>query len=535
MILMSNRVLIPCGTSPNFYLSCEQVMGLAPYGQRESDRFEHERFFIHGRLYDGSIEMDTGRMMGMNHVSKSIADCDDTCEGKRLRRYFEHLAHNMQRDLEVIASDFISNLLDQTGERNLVLAGGVALNSTMNGILASMEKVDKVYVPPYPGDEGIAVGCAYFGLLFSALSKGRRIQQKPITAMPYLGKRYSREDIMKAMRCFSPWLQFREGNSVQEAASELTRGKVVAWFCGRSEFGPRALGNRSILADPRGEHMVNHLNKVVKRRESFRPFAPTVMAEHASQWFEQAHQESSPFMSMTKKARQQHLIPAVVHVDGTSRLQTLTKRQNPEFYSLIESFYKATGVPMVLNTSFNTAGEPIVESPTDAIKTFLRTYGIDILVFPGFVVTKKADMHFDFSRRVTSACSGFRSECIQDVCGDSLRTCITVFGRNVSNDLTCGLTHQEETIELIDGLQLDILQIIHANETCTVGEICKEITTEETGYDTDCEQGPSVSSIFLRIEDLFHKQLIYERGPTTRGPSALGSLDLSSGMFKEAD
>lgn len=510
-------------------------MGLAPYGQKESDYFEDKRLFIHGHLYDGSIEMDTGRMIGMTHSSKSMADCDDTSEGKRLRHYFEQLAHRMQRDLEVTVADFISNLIDQTGEQNLILAGGVALNSTMNGILSSMEKVGRVYVPPYPGDEGIAVGCAYFGLLFSSLSKGMRLQQTPLVAMPYLGKRYSREEFITAMRCFSPWLQFRLGNSTEEAASELTRGKVVAWFHGRSEFGPRALGNRSLLADPREENMIDHLNKMVKRRESFRPFAPTVMAEYASQWFEHGHQEASPFMSMTKRARQQHLIPAVVHIDGTSRLQTLTEEQNPEFYSLIENFYKRTGIPMVLNTSFNTAGEPIVESPADAIKAFLRTAGIDSLVFPGFVATKREDVQFDFSQRVTSACSGFRSEHVQGTCGESLRTCITVYSRTFANDIPYNSILDEETIELVDGLQLEILETIYAYGTCTVAEICEEVSQEETDHDMDGVQGPPMSDILSRIKDLFHKQLIYETNPAIEGISEPVALDSSSGAFKAAE
>lgn len=178
---------------------------------------------------------------------------------------------------------------------------------------------------------------------------------------------------------------------VTDTATALSSGQTVAWFQGRAEVGPRALGCRSLLADPRNVDMIDHLNRV-KGREAFRPFAPSVLAEHASEWFDNLSPDGSPFMSLTVPAKpeKRDVIPAVCHVDGTARLQTLSESDNPWYHRLISAFFRLTGVPMVLNTSFNIKGEPIVESPEDAIKSFLATAGgLDRLVMGRFVITAR--------------------------------------------------------------------------------------------------------------------------------------------------
>lgn len=204
---------------------------------------------------------------------------------------------------------------------------------------------------------------------------------------PFLGKDYSSE-IMSVISSYREQLSYECCTDVcQDAASAIAEGRIVGWFQGRSECGPRSLGNRSILADPRNPGMKNYLNKKVKFREEFRPFAPSVLWEHQKEYFDL--DIPSPYMLMVADILhdKQSIIPAVTHVDGTGRLQTVMKDINPLFYQLIEKFYKITGVPIVLNTSFNVKGEPIVETPQDAIKCFLST-GIDVVYMHDYCLKK---------------------------------------------------------------------------------------------------------------------------------------------------
>ena len=205
---------------------------------------------------------------------------------------------------------------------------------------------------------------------------------------PYLGKEYSREEIETTLLSYEGKIQVETCADVfSKAATSIAAGKIVGWFQGRSECGPRALGNRSILADPRDPGMKDHLNAKVKFREAFRPFAPSVIWERQQEYFDL--DIPSPYMLMVSDIleEKQHLIPSVTHVDGTGRLQTVMKELNPTFYKLIERFNEITGVPIVLNTSFNIRGEPIVETPDDAIHCFLGT-GIDELYISNFYIQK---------------------------------------------------------------------------------------------------------------------------------------------------
>jgi carbamoyltransferase len=255
-----------------------------------------------------------------------------------------------------------------------------------NGRIVREAGFDKVWIQPAAGDDGIAIGCAYYGHL--AILKNQR---SFVMNHAYLGMQYKHEEVHAAANKRLVRLQTMSTpsqNICGEAAKLLSEGHVLGWFQGRSEFGPRALGDRSIIADPRKAEMKDKLNKRVKHRQAFRPFAPIVLAERANEVFE--GDEESPFMLLVKRVRPQwqDKVPAIVHVDGTARVQTVRQDHNERLYALLKEFASITGVPVLLNTSFNVKGEPIVETPDDAIKCFLAT-GMDYLVLHDMLIAKK--------------------------------------------------------------------------------------------------------------------------------------------------
>jgi carbamoyltransferase len=267
---------------------------------------------------------------------------------------------------------------------NLCIAGGVALNCVSNDVVRKSGEFANIFIPSAPHDAGTAIG--------AAMAAHGATQKKPLQrgySTPYLGPSFKRGDILAAVE--SAGLNARRSKSpARDAADMIADGKIVAWFQGRMEFGPRALGNRSLLADPRRPEMRNILNQKVKHREDFRPFAPSVMAEHADEWFEVgAHSTSHAFMLFAPdvKPEQRDRIPAVVHKDGTARVQLVSRKSNPRFHELISAFFAKTGVPLVVNTSFNDS-EPIVCTPTDAIVTF-RKSGIDALFMDDMVLVAR--------------------------------------------------------------------------------------------------------------------------------------------------
>ena len=317
------------------------------------------------------------------------------------------LASRVQSDLEAVAMDFVRHFKEETGESNLCLAGGVALNSVLNGRLSRELDFEKTFIPPYPGDDGVAVGCCAYGLYGGSSSSHGDDEQSKLWSRPlspYQGPLYTANDIEEAIEWAAPWLDVEvvEDETARNEAivEELVSGGVVSIYDGRSEMGPRALGHRSILADPRKKGLVRFINEFVKKRESFRPFAPSCLAEEAGGWFDLGQHASdvgfnvSPYMSITAQVREgkRDLIPAVTHVDGSSRLQTVTPEAEPAYHRLISAFFKATGVPMVLNTSFNTLkSEPITETPRNAIRTFLSSMGsIEMLVIGDRIIKRKA-------------------------------------------------------------------------------------------------------------------------------------------------
>lgn len=285
-----------------------------------------------------------------------------------------NVASSMQRRLEEVELSMLRSLHERTGEKAVCLAGGVALNCVVNGRIRTETGFGELFVQPAAYDGGTSLGAACF--VYHQLIGGPRAH---VMEHAYLGPEYGEGECRRALRQAGlPYQRLDDDDLVDRTATALAGGRIVGWFQGRMEFGPRALGNRSILADPRRAEMTDLLNARVKHRESFRPFAPAVLQDVTGEWFEEAY--PSPFMllayGVAKNRRDD--IPAATHVDGTGRVQTVRRDQNPRFYELIESFGQRTGVPVLLNTSFNDS-EPICCTPEEAVETFVRG-GMDVLV-----------------------------------------------------------------------------------------------------------------------------------------------------------
>jgi len=347
-----------------------KVMGLAPYGVPE---FPTSDFF----------EIASGRF----HFK-------DTVPG-RFRHYerwptrtgeYERLAASVQAALEDALLYLVQHIRKLCRSDNLCYAGGVALNSVANERIIRESGFRNVYIMPAAEDSGTALGAAYHGLwqLTQNNSQRRLLHDAP-------GQTYSSVDVATALNNTPDLNVLYSTDVISDTVDLLSDGKIIGWFDGGSELGPRALGQRSILCDPRRPDARETLNRRVKMREAFRPFAPAVLLEEASNWFDFAGSSlESAFMLRVIDVRREKRdeVPAIVHVDGTGRLQTLTRENNGRFYELVRKFYEKTGVPILLNTSFNRMGEPIVETPGDAIQCLLAT-GLDCCVFEDRIVFKK--------------------------------------------------------------------------------------------------------------------------------------------------
>jgi len=299
----------------------------------------------------------------------------------------KNLACSLQARLEEVYLGMLERLQQETGMKSVCLAGGVAFNCVANGKIPASTGFENVYVHPAAGDAGLAVGAAQF-VWHQALGNPRAFAMEHA----YWGPEFSRDQIRAAIQASRMGEngcavgELPEEDLLRRAAAIIADGKILGWFQGRAEWGPRALGNRSIVADPRRKEMKEILNRRIKHREIFRPFAPSILAERTGEWFEQAH--PSPFMTMAYavKREKREQIPAPTHVDGTGRLQTVTRTANPRYWKLIGEFERQAGVPVVLNTSFND-NEPIVCKPEEAIDCFERTQ-MDALVLGDFLITR---------------------------------------------------------------------------------------------------------------------------------------------------
>jgi carbamoyltransferase len=355
---------------------CGELMGLAPYGRPE--QVKHLLDLADGILQVPRWTADFKQPYVMGHGS---------WEASPAMPHWEDLAWRVQDDTENVLLTRARWLRETTGFKNLCMAGGVALNCVANGRIAREAGFENVWIQPAAGDDGIAIGCAYYGYL-EILGQSRSF----VMDHSYIGRNYSDRDIENATSQLLVRIQTTTtvaADICRETAKLLAAQRVIGWFQGASEFGPRALGNRSLLADPREAGMKDILNSRVKHRQAFRPFAPIVLAERGQEVFE--GEEDSPFMLIAKRVRPEwrDRIPAVVHVDGTARVQTVKEAANPMLYRLLREFEALTGVPVLINTSFNVKGEPIVETPEDAMVCFLTT-GIDHLVLHDRLISKNA-------------------------------------------------------------------------------------------------------------------------------------------------
>ena len=380
-----------------------KVMGLAAYGQAEQLEAFREMVRADGDGFRLGLDYFTHHRSG---PEMSWADADKTpTMGKMFSEAMErrlgprrnpeepleqrhrNLASALQARLEEVYLGMLEKLRARTGLKAVCLAGGVAFNCVANGKIFDRTGFEQVYVHPAAGDGGLAVGAAFF-VWHQILGKPRSF----LMDHAYWGPGYTRDETCRAIDRNglrqNGWRvdELAEDNLIERTARIVADGKILGWFQGRAEWGPRALGNRSIVADPRRPEMKEILNQRIKHREIFRPFAPSILSESTGEWFEKSH--PSPFMTLAYSVRpeKREKIPAPTHVDGTGRLQTVTRDANPRYWSLIKAFEQLTGVPVVLNTSFND-NEPIVCRPEEALDCFKRTQ-MDALVLGDFLITR---------------------------------------------------------------------------------------------------------------------------------------------------
>ena len=321
-----------------------------------------------------------------NFFSKKFTDLlgSPRKANEKITTRHRQIASSMQRHFEKIVLRMLEVLKKKTKKNNLVLGGGAAMNCVFNGKLDDLKVFKDSHISYAPDDSGVSIGAA---LLSNYLFKKRNYSPKEINHC-YYGPDYSNNEIKNILKQLKITYQFKK-NVEKYTAEMLARGSLIGWFQGKMEFGHRALGNRSIIADPRNKRVKDIVNKAVKYRESFRPFAPAVLKEFQHQVMEIPKNRNVYFMERAYKFKKKWIkkIPGVVHHDQTGRIQTVSKKVNPRFHNLIENFNKITDVPVILNTSFNLNGEPIVMTPIDAIKTFYSC-GLDILIIGNFIIKK---------------------------------------------------------------------------------------------------------------------------------------------------
>lgn len=375
-----------CGFRPNYDEG--KTMGLAPLGNAE--RFIDDARKTVSISDTGQIEVDlryfSYQYWGYQRCAPLFHDVFGTPRKHdgEFEKHHQDVAAAFQQVLEECALKIANILKSRTGSSHLVIAGGVALNSVMNGRLLREAGFDDVYIMPAAGDNGTSIGAAY--TLYHLQLKQPRTE---VHDNPFVGNDYDDATIEALLKKFK--LDYKTSQNIAEDTAELlSNGKIVGWFQGRMEIGPRALGARSILANPAYPSMKDKINAEVKFREAYRPFAPSSTVESCKDFFD--IDVEAPFMLKVCQVRKdkQALLPAITHVDGSARLQTVSKHTNPLYHSLISELGKRTGVPVVLNTSFNIQGEPVVESPRDAIRCFYST-GLDVLTIGNYLVFKKGE------------------------------------------------------------------------------------------------------------------------------------------------
>ena len=391
-----------------------KMMGLAPYGEP----IFREKILknLVDVKEDGSFHLDqsyfnyaTGLTMTNTKFSNLFGANPRISENENLTQFHMDMAASIQSVTEEIMIKISRSLKKEFNIPNLCLAGGVALNCVANGKILKEKIFDNIWVQPAAGDAGGSLGAA-LALWYDNKKNIRIINKDDSMNGSYLGPEYSFDEIKKNLeKIGSKYIIFQEDELLDQVANDLSEGKIIGWFQGRMEFGPRSLGARSILADPRSKNMQKNLNLKIKFRESFRPFAPSVLKEDVQSWFN--FNQESPYMLMVTSVNKDKVfkmtdeqkrlfginklnvsrseIPAVTHVDYTARIQTVTEARNKIYYKLINKFKAKTGCPVLVNTSFNIRGEPIVNTPEDAFRCFMGT-DIDRLIIGNFYL-KKSD------------------------------------------------------------------------------------------------------------------------------------------------
>tara|TARA_B100000579_G_C22818968_1_gene849497 strand:- start:273 stop:2111 length:1839 start_codon:yes stop_codon:yes gene_type:complete len=390
-----------------------KVMGLAPYGEPKYknlilnnliDLKEDGTFRLNMKYFDYA----TGLKMTNKYFSSLFGYPARNPKKDNITQFHMDIASSIQSVTEEIVLRLAKSLAKEFGSKNLCMAGGVALNCVANGKILKEKIFDNIWVQPAAGDAGGALGAA-LALWHQELDKERTIIKPDAMQGSYLGPSYSDSEIENDLKKLGAnYDKHPENNLLEITAKELSKGKTVGWFQGRMEFGPRALGSRSILADPRSEKMQKNLNLKVKFRESFRPFAPSINREELSKWFEidtdspymlfvanvnktirkEMSEEEKKLFGIEKLNIKRSEIPAVTHIDYSARIQTVHEETNPKYYKLINNFKQITNCPILVNTSFNIRGEPIVCSVEDAYKCFMGT-DLDILVCESFILYKE--------------------------------------------------------------------------------------------------------------------------------------------------
>lgn len=378
------------------YKFAGKLMGLSAYGYKR-DKYKDIKLFELGengyvkcllpdidRIHSPKMVEDWFREHGLDIKAQQPNEpiTEDT----------EDVSFLVQRELDRALVHKVKYLIKKTGIKNLCISGGVGLNAVSNRAILDNTEIENIFIQPASGDSGQCLGNAYFGILEEDASN---LKRNPISV--YQGRKYTDEEIESALKSKNESIKFKKlrFEEISElAAKKIAENKVIAWFQGKSEMGPRALGNRSILANPANKDMKGIINARVKHRESFRPFAPSVLEEKASEWFD--IDIPAPYMIMNAQVKQPEKIPSVTHKDNSARLQTVNHAQNEKYYSLISDVYKITGIPIVLNTSFND-NEAIVETPEDAVKTFLRT-NINYLFLGNYFVEKEEAIQEEWVR-----------------------------------------------------------------------------------------------------------------------------------------
>ena len=365
------------------HYDASKTMGLAAYGNPAVYREKFQSILRSERENFGVAQ----GLLGMTPESQDKVEAlfgpprheDDPFEERH-----GDIAAALQEATDAAVMALVRRIKRLVPSENLCLSGGVGLNCVANEVIQKSGEFANLFIPSAPHDAGTAIGAAFA----VHVDTQKKLPQRGYST-PYLGPSFSKREIQAAIKA-SGLTARRSKSPARDAAKMIADGKIVAWFQGRMEFGPRALGNRSLLADPRRPEMRDILNQKVKHREDFRPFAPSVLAEHADDWFDVGPRSAShEFMLFTPRVNADKLnrIPAVVHKDGTARVQLVSRKLNPRYHELISSFHELTGVPIVVNTSFNDS-EPIVCTPTDAIVTF-RKSGIDALVIDDMILVAK--------------------------------------------------------------------------------------------------------------------------------------------------